>query len=84
MIPRPLLLCIMKRYKTDMEIYSLEELSIMTSDKIINILEERKKFSPIDIDAQRERHMQRLAEESMVLRREIQLKYQDLMLSYDI
>lgn len=67
-----------------MEIYSLEELSVMTSDKIINILEERKKISPIDIDAQRERHIQRLAEESMVLRREIQLKYQDLILSYDI
>lgn len=67
-----------------MEKYSLEELSVMTSDKIINILEERKKISPIDIDAQRERHIQRLAEESMVLRREIQLKYQDLILSYDI
>ncbi len=67
-----------------MEIYTLEELSIMTSDQIISILEERKKSSPIDVDALRERHIQRLAEESMVLRREIQLKYQDLMLSYDI
>ena len=64
--------------------FNYDELAAMTCDEIMAIVDEKKKSSPVDIDAQRERNMQRLAEESMILRREIQLDYKEFMLSFDI
>lgn len=63
---------------------SYAELSSMSCDQIMALVEERKKASPIDIDARIERNLARLSMESMILRRETQLSYRDLMVSYDI
>lgn len=63
---------------------SLEELSSMTCEQIMELVEEMKKESPMDIDTQRDRQMQRLSEQSMIVRRETQLGYRELMISYDI
>lgn len=67
----------------DMGMISFEELSAMTYKEILALVEQKKKESP-DIDAQRERYVQRLSEEAMILRRETKLSYRELMLSYDI
>lgn len=63
---------------------SFEELSSMTCEQIMELAEERKKESHIDIDDRRDRQMQRLAQQSMVLRRETRLGYKELTISYDI
>lgn len=68
----------------DMKDISFEELSSMTCEQIMELVEERKKESAVDIDAQRDRRMQRLSEQSMILHRETRLGYRELMISYDI
>lgn len=68
----------------DMKHISFEELSSMTCEQVMKLVEDMKKQSPVDIDSQRERQIQRLAEQSMILHRETRLGYRELMISYDI